>query len=221
MKKLYDAVLFDFDGTLVDSSEGIFKSLIYACLADGRPEPTTDELRSFIGPPIYDSFKTFYNCPDEEIDFLIKKYRERYAEKGYREAVFYDGIPELLNRLRDNGIKVATASSKPVKFIDKILDENNLKQYFDYLGGTVFDEIRLGSGKTGIINNAAEMLGVTDKSRVIMVGDRKYDIDGAKGAGIKTIAVLFGFGSREEFEKHGAEYIAENVGDIEKIIFGE
>lgn len=221
MKTCFDAVLFDFDGTIVDSSEGIFKSLIYAFEADGKEAPPESMLRKFIGPPIYDSFKKNYGFSDEKIEWMIKKYRERYSVKGCSELKLYDGIEQLLKRLKENNIKVATASSKPVKFIERILDENNLRQYIDYVGGTNFDRIALGSGKTGILLNAMEHLGVTDKSRTVMVGDRKFDIDGAKGAGIKTIAVLYGFGSREEFTRHGAEYIAETVGDIEKIIFGE
>lgn len=221
MAKKYEAVLFDFDGTLVDSSEGIFKSLIYAFEADGREIPPPETLRRFIGPPIYDSFKNLFGYSDDKIEWMIQKYRERYSTKGYAEVTVYDGIPELLKRLNDNNVKVATASSKPIIFIEKILDEKNLLRYFDYIGGTGFDEVKLGSGKTGIVLNALEQLGVRDKEKALMVGDRKFDIEGAKGAGIETAAVLYGFGSREEFEEHQAEYIVHNAKDIEKIIFGE
>lgn len=219
MKNGFDTVLFDFDGTLVDSSEGIFNSLIYAFRADGKEAPDRKVLRKFIGPPIYESFKTLFGYEDDKIDFMIKKYRERYSTEGYLEATFYDGIPELLKELHEKGIKVATASSKPTAFITKMLEVNGLSEYIDYIGGTLFDNKE--SGKTGIINNALQQLGCTDKSKALMVGDRKFDIDGAKGAGIKTVAVLYGFGSREEFSEHGAEYIAENVSDVRRIIFGE
>ena len=90
MKSRYDAVLFDFDGTLVDSSEGIFKSLIYAFEADGRDIPPESELRKFIGPPIYDSFKTLYGYADDKIEWMVLKYRERYKTKGYKEVKIYD-----------------------------------------------------------------------------------------------------------------------------------
>ncbi len=219
MKNGFDTVLFDFDGTLVDSSEGIFNSLIYAFRADGKEAPDRKMLRKFIGPPIYESFKTLFGYEDDKIDFMIKKYRERYSTEGYLEAKFYDGIPELLKELHEKGIKVATASSKPTAFITKMLEVNGLSEYIDYIGGTLFDNKE--PGKTGIINNALQQLGCTDKSKALMVGDRKFDIDGAKGAGIKTVAVLYGFGSREEFSEHGAEYIAENVSDVRRIIFGE
>lgn len=216
----YDIALFDFDGTLIDTSEGIFKSITYALNQDGQPVPSVDVLRKFIGPPIYDSFKNIFGYTDEDkIQWMIKKYRERYSVLGLFEAKYYDGIEELLITLRENGVKIATASSKPKRFIERILNETGFAKYIDYIGGTAFDE--KGSGKTEIILNALESLNCTDKSRAIMVGDRKFDIEGAKGAGIETIAVLYGFGSREEFQKYEAEYIVENTKEIEKLILGE
>lgn len=212
------AVLFDFDGTLADSSEGIFKSLIYAFQCDGKPAPDGATLRKFIGPPIYDSFKTLFGYTDGKIDFMIEKYRERYRETGYLETKIYDGIPELLHALRENGIRVATASSKPTVFIEKILKAHGLYEYFDYVGGTQFDNI--SSDKSVILKNAMDALGVTARETV-MVGDRLFDIRGAKGVGVPCIAVLYGFGSREEFEKYGAEYIVETPAEIKSLILGE
>ncbi len=215
----FDFVLFDFDGTMVDSSKGIFKSLIYALKAAGHEEPDGATLRKFIGPPIYDSFKNLFGFPEEKIQFVISKYREDYSRDGIFELDIYDGIPELIKKLHENGVKVATASSKPTVFIERILKHIGLFDYIDYIGGTGFDE--KGAGKTGILLNALEHLGCTDKSRAVMVGDRKFDIDGAKGAGIETIAVLYGFGSEAEFKEHGAEYIVKDTKEIENIIFGE
>ncbi len=211
------AVLFDFDGTLVDSSEGIFKSLIYAFQKDGKVAPDEATLRKFIGPPIYDSFKTLFGYADDKIDFMIEKYRERYRAVGYREVEVYAGIPELLRRLRENGFKIATASSKPTVFIKQILEEQGLLSCFDYLGGTQFDNI--SSDKTAVLQNAMHALGVTPKETV-MVGDRLFDIRGAKGAGVPCIAVLYGFGSRAEFLDYGADYIVESAKEIENLIFG-
>lgn len=214
----FKTVLFDFDGTLFDSSEGIFKSLCYAFEADGKPMPSIDELRRFIGPPIYDSFKNFYGYPDDKIDFMVQKYRERYREKGIWESRVYEGIPQLLAALKRKGIRLGTASSKPVAFIEQLLKKHGLFDYFDYVGGVGFDEIH--SDKTEIICGALNALGASKESAV-MVGDRKFDIDGAKGAGIPCIAVLFGFGSREEFEAHRADYIVSNASEISEIILGE
>lgn len=213
----YKTALFDFDGTLFDSSEGIFKSLAYAFKADNKPEPTEAELRRFIGPPIYDSFKNFYGYSDDKIDFMIMKYRERYRELGVWESVAYNGIPELLNKLKDSGIRLATASSKPTHFIEMILKKHKLYDLFDFVGGVTFDET--SSDKTEIINNALNVLGA-DKETSIMVGDRKFDINGAHGAGIPCIAALYGFGSREEFTENNADFIVSTPKDIEKIILG-
>lgn len=215
----YDIALFDFDGTLADTSQGVFKSIIYALNADGKPAPDTDTLRKFIGPPIYASFKETMGYKDEaKIEWMIKKYRERYSVLGLFEAEFYPGIEELLIKLRENGVKIATASSKPKKFIYRILEETGFAKYFDYIGGTDFDQKE--SGKTEIILGALDFFNCTDRSKAVMIGDRKFDIEGAKGAGVETVAVLYGFGSREEFEEYGAEYIAQDTADIEKIILG-
>lgn len=211
------AVLFDFDGTLVDSSEGIYKSLIYAFKADGKSIPDEATLRKFIGPPIYDSFKNLFGYKDEKIDWMIAKYRERYRAIGYREVEVYDGIPALLQRLHQNGIRIATASSKPRVFVEKILEEQNLLSYFSYIGGTEFDNI--SSDKTKIIENAMHALGVSP-AETLMVGDRLFDIRGAKGASVPCIAVLYGFGSREEFLEYGADYIVSTPKEIENLIFG-
>lgn len=212
------AVLFDFDGTLADSSEGIFKSLIYAFQCDGKPAPDNATLRKFIGPPIYDSFKNLFGYRDDKIDWMIEKYRERYREIGYLETKIYDGIPALLKTLRENGFKIATASSKPTVFIEKILKEHGLYEYFDYVGGTQFDNI--SSDKSVILKNAMAALDVT-AHETVMVGDRLFDIRGAKGAGVPCIAVLYGFGSRAEFEEYGAEYIVETPAEIETLLLGE
>lgn len=218
MHTRFKAVLFDFDGTLVDSSEGIFKSLIYAFEADGKPAPDPATLRKFIGPPIYDSFKTLFGYTDDKIDFMIEKYRERYRTVGWHEARVYAGIPELLRALHENGIKMATASSKPTPFIRQIVEEQGLLSYFDYLGGTKFDNI--SSNKTEILENAMRELGVSPEETV-MVGDRLFDIRGAQGAGIPCIAVLYGFGSRAEFEEYGADYIVETPQDVFDLIVEE
>lgn len=212
------AVLFDFDGTLADSSEGIFKSLIYAFQCDGKPAPDNATLRKFIGPPIYDSFKNLFGYRDDKIDWMIEKYRERYREIGYLETKIYDGIPALLKTLRENGFKIATASSKPTVFIEQILKEHGLYEYFDYVGGTQFDNI--SSDKSVILKTAMAALDVTARETV-MVGDRLFDIRGAKGAGVPCIAVLYGFGSRAEFEEYGAEYIVETPAEIETLLLGE
>lgn len=147
---------------------------------------------------------------------MIEKYRERYREKGWREARIYDSIPQLLRTLRENGVKTATASSKPTPYIEQILREQGLFEYMNYIGGTRFDEKH--ADKAAIIRDAMQALGVA-KADTIMVGDRLYDICGAKAAGIPCIAVLYGFGSRKEFEEYGADFIAETPADMQNLLF--
>lgn len=212
------AVLFDFDGTLVDSSEGIFKSLLYAFQCDSKPAPDEATLRKFIGPPIYDSFKTLFGYTDDKIDYMVEKYRERYRKTGFLETKVYDGIPALLRALRERNIKIATASSKPSVFIEQILKENGLYDLFDYIGGTQFDNI--SADKSVVLQAAMDALGVT-ANETVMVGDRLFDIRGAKGVGVPCIAVLYGFGSRAEFLEYGAEYIVETPSQIQTLILGE
>ncbi|MEG2081109.1 MAG: HAD hydrolase-like protein [Oscillospiraceae bacterium] len=214
----YTTVLFDFDGTLVDSSLGIFRSLQYAFKADGKSEPDFADLRCFIGPPLTDSFKEFYGYDDENAVRMVEKYRERYKNEGLLEAEVYKGIPELLKILKANKIKIATASSKPKQFIVKILKVMGLYEYFDYIGGIDFNSGDLT--KKAIIEMALNSLNITDKSSCIMVGDRCFDIDGANGAEISSIGVLYGFGSEKEFIENKATYIANSPADIQKIILG-
>lgn len=208
-------ILFDFDGTLVDSSEGIFKSLTYAFESYGHGTPSEELLSKFIGPPLHYSFTKFCGFTEKHAVEMTEKYRERYKVIGYLENYVYEGIPELLKELKAQGYKIGTASSKPLKFVKDICEQRGISKYIDFLGGTQFDDIK--ESKTKVILNAMNALGATEKD-TLMVGDRLFDIKGAHEAGIPCCAVLFGFGSREEFEEHNAEYIIEKPEDLFEIL---
>lgn len=208
-------ILFDFDGTLVDSSEGIFKSLTYAFEKKGHGTPSTELLKKFIGPPLHYSFTKYCGFDSDYAVEMTEKYRERYRTKGYLENKLYDGIPEMLTRLKNEGYILGTASSKPIKFINDICEQRDIKKYFDHIGGTQFDNIK--ESKTVVIKEAMKVLGGNTEN-TLMVGDRLFDIKGAHEAGIPCCAVLFGFGSREEFEEYKAEYIIEKPEDIFDIL---
>lgn len=208
-------ILFDFDGTLVDSSEGIFKSLTYAFEEMGHGTPSEELLKKFVGPPLHYSFTNFCGFSSEHAYEMTEKYRERYKVKGYLENRVYDGIPEMLEQLQNEGYILGTASSKPVKFIDDICTQRDIKKYFAHIGGTQFDNIK--ESKTIVIENAIKALG-GNKENTLMVGDRLFDIQGAHEAGIPCCAVLFGFGDRPEFEEYKAEYIIEKPQDIFDIL---
>lgn len=208
-------ILFDFDGTLTDSSEGIFKSLTYAFESYGHGTPSLDLLKKFIGPPLYHSFTVFCGFDDKHAWEMTDKYRERYRVKGYLESQLYDGIPELLKSLKEQGYILATASSKPLHFIDQICENLNIKQYLDFLGGTEFDNT--SESKATVIENVMQNIGA-DLNNTLMIGDRLFDIEGAHTVGIPCCAVLYGFGSREEFEEYNADYIVEKPEEILDIV---
>ncbi len=211
----YKYILFDFDGTLVDSSEGIYKSLIYAFNAYGHEIPSDDLLRQFIGPPLFYSFTKLFSFSDEHAEQMIEKYRERYKVKGYLENTVYPGIPETLKALKESGHILATASSKPLKFVTDICKQRDLIDSFDYLGGTTF--AGSNDSKASVILNAMSSIGA-NKDNTLMVGDRLFDIEGAHQAGIPCCAVTFGFGSRDEFLEYKAEYIIDKAEKLLNIV---
>ena len=213
----FDAVLFDFDGTVADTGEGVFLCVRYAIDAHGLEQPSDEDIRKFIGPQMIVSYHTLYTqLSDDEVQSLMQSYREKYAEVGLYKYKLYDGITELLKKLNENGIKTAVASSKPQEALENIIKVSGIDKYFDCIVGA--DRNYTDSDKATIVEEAIKRTGVTDKSRVLMVGDRKYDIVGAHKAGIACAAVLFGYGSQEEFDEYRADYVVNSFKEVEKIV---
>ncbi len=215
MKK-YDIILFDLDGTLTDPGEGITNSVAHALLKYGITVEDRTELYKFIGPPLHESFEKYYGFSKEEALQAVEYYREYYRVKGIYENTVYDGVENLLERLKDNGKRIILATSKPEVFAKQILAHFNLTKYFLYEAGANLDGTR--TNKADVIEYALESCRITDKDSVVMVGDREHDIIGANKNGIDSIGVLFGYGSRDELENAGATYIAETVEVIAKFI---
>jgi len=215
MKK-YDYALFDLDGTITDPKVGITKSVAHALKYYGIEVEDLNSLCKFIGPPLKHSFMEYYGFSHEKAEEAIQKYREYFAVKGLYENVVYDGMEDLLKYLRDNGVTLMVATSKPAVFAVKILEHFDLLKYFSFVSGSELNGER--SAKAEVIKYALEQNHIEDKSRVIMIGDREHDIIGAKEAGIASIGVLFGYGSRDELEKAGADLIAETVEAIGSMI---
>ena len=209
---MYDIILFDLDGTLTDPGEGITNSVAYALEKCGVPAPDRSSLYRFIGPPLLDSFKGFYCFSEEKARKAVAYYREYFQEKGMWENQVYDGVEEMLKTLRDAGKRLLVATSKPELFARQILTHFGLAQYFEYIAGATMDETR--NAKDAVIAYALESCHVTDLSRAVMVGDREYDVLGAKKVGFPAIGVLFGYGSREELRAAGAAALAERVEEI-------
>ena len=211
-------ILFDLDGTLTDPKVGITGSVAYALESFGIHIENHDDLCCFIGPPLLDSFMEYYGMSEEDANRAIAKYRERFSVTGLFENEVYDGIPQLLRQLKDAGKTLIIATSKPAVFSQRILDHFDLSQYFTFLSGSELDGTR--NDKAEVIAYALEQCGITDLSQVIMIGDRKHDIIGARKNGLPCIGVLYGYGDRAEHESAGADYIVETVDELKALLCG-
>jgi len=212
---MYNTVLFDLDGTLTDPGLGITNSVAYALKKYGIEVPDRKILYSFIGPPLNDSFKKYYGFSDEKAMEAIWCYREYFSAEGIFENEVYEGIRELLEKIKLSGRKIVLATSKPEEFALRILDHFDLMKYFDVVAGASMDEKR--NKKGDVIKYAMEKGGFTAEGAV-MIGDREHDILGAKENGIDSIGVLYGYGNRQELEKAGAVKIAKTVEDIFELL---
>lgn len=210
---MFRYILFDFDGTVVNTGEGILKSLQYSFYEMGHEVPSQEELKKFIGPPVYYSFTHYYGIGEDKVGDYIRKYRERYKREGIYECELYKDMLTLLGTLKDSGCTLGIASSKPEHLIFDVAYYLDITKYFDAVVGVKSDASR-HTTKTGLILEAMDKLGVSDKSQVLMVGDRHYDITGAKGAGVSSCGCLWGYGNKEEFQEGDADFIIEDPLDL-------
>lgn len=216
---MYKYLFFDLDGTLTDSHEGITKSVSYALVCLGYKEPDLNDLFGFIGPPLKDSFMKYYGMEENEAKEAIRFYRERYSTVGKYENYPYEGIPELLESLKKQNRKLIIASSKPTEFVEDILKKFEMYDYFDVVQGA--DMAGLKGTKEDVIKGAMESLGINDgnKNEAVMIGDRHYDILGAKYFGIDSIGVNYGFRQTEnELSEAGATYIVDTVEELTTLL---
>lgn len=207
------AILFDLDGTLTDSGEGIINCAILALEHYGLPIPDRDEMRTFVGPPLHESFIR-HGVPADKADEAIAIYRSRYIPIGAFENTPYSGIRELLEKLKDQGYTLYVATSKPETTSVKILEHFDMAKYFDRICGASMDQSR--SSKEAVIEYLLQLNGRSDN--MIMVGDTKFDIIGAKAHGIPGIGVSWGYGKVEDMEKAGAAAIAHSTGELYSLL---
>lgn len=208
---MYDVILFDLDGTLTDPGLGITNSVAYALERYGIEVENRESLYPFIGPPLADSFMKFYGFDSEKAMDAIRVYREYFRDKGIFENEVYEGVRELLENIKASGRKTVLATSKPEEFAVRILEHFDLAKYFDVVAGASMDEKR---NKKGDVIKYAMEKGAFRSENAVMIGDREHDIFGARENGLDSIGVLYGYGSRQELENAGADYIAETVQDI-------
>lgn len=206
-------ILFDLDGTLTESGEGIINCVQYALEKLGKKEEHPENLQCFIGPPLKEQFMKYAGLSEEEGEKAVVYYRERYTTTGIFENRLYPKIPELLELLKINNKILAVASSKPEVYVKQILKHFQIADYFTAIVGSELDGRR--TEKAEVIEEALRRMHLEEeRDKVLMVGDRSHDVQGAISCGLQCIGVAYGYGSREELEKAGAVYIADSVEDL-------
>lgn len=205
---MYKYIFFDLDGTLSDSGPGITNAVMYALKKFNIEVKERSEVFGFVGPPLLDSFRKFYNFSDEQAMEAVKYYREYYSTRGLFENEVYKDIPEVLRELRTRGFRLAVATGKPDQFTIKILEHFELLKCFEFVAAPTMEGER--THKDEVIAYALEKLGIDNPSEVLMVGDRDQDINGAKINGVDSLGVTYGYGSREELEDAGATMIVDS-----------
>ncbi len=206
------AVLFDLDGTLIDSSEGIIKSALYALKHYGIEEPDTEKLKKFIGPPLSDSFMRLYGFPEEQAMEAVTVYRARYNENGIYECSLYPGVKECILEMKARGYLIGMASSKPEPSCRKILEHFGLLGLFDDVVGATFDG-KIGTKEEVLCEVLRRWENIT-KDRMCLIGDTIFDIEGANQVGIPAIGVSFGFGDVQQMLDAGAKSICGSMQEI-------
>lgn len=214
MKK---AILFDLDGTLTKSDEGIIKSVQYALKKMNQHVPHSNELKEFIGPPLLEQFMEYSHFDKQKAKEAILYYRERYTTKGIYENELYPHAIEMLEQLKQKNILLAISSSKPEPFVNQIVRYFEIDHLFDAVVGSTMKEQK--TGKSEVIFETLKRLNIDSKQdRIVMVGDRKHDIIGAKDNQLSCIAVSYGYGTCRELEINQPEHIVNSTIELTRIL---
>lgn len=209
-------VLFDLDGTLTDSRQGILGSMRYALQRIGRTAPDDAVLERFIGPPTRETFQSLVGAGDAElVAAAIRFYRQRYSERGLYENVIYAGIAPLLSQLRARGWPLYIATSKPRDFALLIADHFALTPHFHAIHGSEFDGTR--SAKPDLLRHVIQVEGL-DPADTVMIGDREHDVRGARANRLHAVGVLWGYGSREELAAAGADALCRAPAELPGVL---
>lgn len=215
----YDFIFFDLDGTLSDSAPGIMECLEKSLEQMGVEVPDRSILIRYIGPPLVETFSLRFGLTGEKLDEVMELFRGFYKEIGLIKNDMYPGVPEMLKRLSAAGKRLAVATSKREYFARIICERYGISQFFEIIAGNSDDMTR--ATKEEVIEYILATLKIDDRSRVLMVGDRLYDVEGANKSGLHCMGVLHGYGSRQELLDAGARYIAQDPLDAARQIIGE
>ncbi len=208
-------ILFDLDGTLTDPMLGITKSVRYALAHFNISVDSLESLTPFIGPPLKESFRKFYGFSEADAETALAKYREYFAETGIFENQVYEGIPQLLSQLKQENKRLFLATSKPTVYAKRILEHFQLDAFVDFVGGSLLSGERVE--KPDVIDYVLKENNIKPENAV-MVGDRCFDMTAGHELGLKTIGVLYGYGSLQELKGAGADYLADSVSELAELL---
>lgn len=214
--KNYSIILFDLDGTLTDSSQGIINAIVYALKKIGVDDYDMSLLKKFLGTPLHESFEKYFGFDKKKSLQAVEYYREYFSTKGLFENEVYSGVNDLLQNLKENEKTLIVATSKPQPFTDRIMQHFDLVKYFDFIAGSNMDTTR--SKKAEVIEYAITECNIKDKSKVVMVGDRAEDMIGAQTVGIDSIGVEYGYGTFDELKNAGATYVVKDVKSLKEFL---
>jgi phosphoglycolate phosphatase len=215
----YNLCLFDLDGTLTDPKLGITKSYQHALSKFDIHEEISDLVR-FIGPPLREVFREHYGFSESETEKAVGYFREYFPETGLFENEVYPGIREVLEQLKSKEVIMAVATSKVAAYANRVLKHFALDIYFTFVSGDELDGSLTKNGKLEVIRIAQNAIDNERKMSAVIIGDRKYDIIGGQNAGIDSIGVTWGYGSRTELEEAGATWIADSTDELYRLISG-
>ncbi len=210
----YDTILFDFDGTVYDTVEGITKSARYALNRMGL-DAELEELRCFAGPPLLGMFMEKFGFDWDTADRATKLFRERYNPIGLYESRVFPGVRELVERLRAAGKRVGIATSKPLRLAEELLEREGMRELFDAVSGS--GDQGQNNSKAEVLAAALRMLGA-EKESAVLVGDTKWDVFGANELGLPCIGVGYGYAAPGELEAAGAVALAPDLAELEKLL---
>lgn len=210
-----EVILFDLDGTIIDSVGGIMNAIFYCFDKMGHKPTTLEEFLPYVGPPIISTLQTVYGMTPETAAKTMEHYHDYYREKGWKECSLYPGIKEMLKSLKDKGKTIALATNKPRHYAEEILEDKGIAMFFDYIGGA--DPEHGITNKALVIEDCLKKLSVGSKQKAVIIGDRKFDAEGAAKAGIETIGVTYGYGSRSELLEAGAVVVADSPKEVSQL----
>ena len=224
MEALYQYIIFDLDGTLIKSEEGLYDSITYALEKSGVDPGDRKDMKRMIGPVLWESFQKFYNMSAEEADRANAYFVEAYDREGIYNVSIYEGVVQMLESLRNAGRILLVVTAKPRDMAEIVLNHTGIDQYFQAVIGPAREDKKTDKGS--LLKKALSFLATTrtdhfQVERTVMVGDRMFDMEGAGEAGIRSIGVLYGYGDRQELINAGATYLAETPADVVKLVCRE